>query len=124
MNAEIQHAHDMLMHQVGDSARLGEEAISVVNCQSGVEYLDGDLRSQVDMLAQIDVRESSAINQANDAIVANLLHRAVCHAQCSLTRQPTRLSVRFKDSRSLLWTCQGHHPGCLPEMSCHFEQDF
>jgi hypothetical protein len=38
----------MGVHQVGDSARLGEEAISVVNCQFGVEYLDGDLRSQVE----------------------------------------------------------------------------
>ena len=63
----------MGVHQVGDSARLDEEAMSVVNCQCGVEYLDGDLRSQVDMLAQIDVCESSTINQANNAIVANLL---------------------------------------------------
>src|SRR5258708_8901365 len=86
MNAEVQHAHDMRVYQVGNSAGLGEEAISVVNRQGGVEYLDGDLRSQVDMLAQIDVCESSTINQANDTIVANLLHHdGVCHAQCSLT---------------------------------------
>ena len=130
MNAEVQHAHDMGVHQVGDSARLGEEAISVVNCQFGVEYLDGDLRSQVDMLAQIDVCESSTINQANDAIVANVLHCAVRHAQCSDEQSTNNRSVlaileascgRVKEI-ILRWpSCAGYfaYPFYYQKVNCH-----
>src|SRR5579864_410769 len=69
IDAKIQHAHDMGVYKMGDSTRLGEEIFSILVRPFSIRYLDGHLRFEVDMLAQIDFSETAASNQAHEAVV-------------------------------------------------------
>ena len=48
----------MRMIQRGNPARLVEKALQFIRCQLGVQYLDGRLRLEVDMLAQVEPHQS------------------------------------------------------------------
>src|SRR5579863_522325 len=82
VNAEVEHTHDMRMFETGNGASFIEKAFDIFVCQPHLEDFDGGLRSEINMLAEVDIAEAALSYQARKAVVAKLLSYTVCHLHC------------------------------------------
>src|SRR5579859_1572884 len=73
LHVVVEQANDTRMREPDQGARLGEKARDGFRSQRCREYFDGRLASQVNLLAQVDVRKSSASQQAREAVIPKLL---------------------------------------------------
>src|SRR5579859_2549923 len=82
-DAKVQHAHNMRMHKLSDSARLRAKFIHIFAGQLCVQHFDSCLRAEMHMLGKINIGESTLTYFANQAIVAKLLAYAIHHSRLS-----------------------------------------
>src|SRR5579884_123051 len=80
--AEIQHAHNMRMHQTGKGARLPQKSLKIIALHPGLEHLESNRRIEIHMLSKIDIGKAASTDETRDAIISQLLSNVVCHA-CS-----------------------------------------
>src|SRR2546421_12599275 len=80
---KIEDAHDMGMHEARNHARLRAEWLDVLAGQVGMQHFDGRLRVEVQMLSQVDVGKTALSQQAQQAIVAQVLSHAAGHPRTS-----------------------------------------
>ena len=73
LHVKIEDAHDMGMHETSNRARLRAEWFDVVARQVGMQHFDGRLRVEVQVLSQVDVGKTALSQQAQQAIVAQVL---------------------------------------------------
>jgi len=76
---EVQHAHDMRMHDAGNATRLVEELLHIAPLQAHLQQFDCGPGSEMNMLAKIDVGEAPLPHHLNKAIVAKLLSYVINH---------------------------------------------
>src|SRR6266581_3430503 len=77
----------MGMHQVSDGAGLLEETFEFIICYSGLQQLDGHLCIEIHMLAKVDLGKAAPANEADQAIIPQLLSYAVRHVlNCSFVK--------------------------------------
>src|SRR5437899_3340572 len=58
LNTEVQNLDDMGMPQMGNGTCLAEKVFSIIACQLAMQYFNGSLGVQVNMLPQVDFREA------------------------------------------------------------------
>ncbi len=68
---------------MSNEARLGEKALDVIPRQLPMQYFNGGLRVQVNMLTQVDFSEVPFPKQMDEAIVAKLLPHSIGQAHTS-----------------------------------------
>src|SRR5205823_13899976 len=73
-------------------ARLPAEWLDVVARQVGMQHFDGRLRVEVQVLSQVDVGKTALSQQAQQAIVAQVLSHAAGHPRTS-SRKPHLIRI-------------------------------
>jgi hypothetical protein len=89
-DTEIQHAHNMRMHQTGEGARLPKKPLKIIAFYSGLEHLESNRRIEIHMLREVDIGKAAATDETRDAIISQLLSNVVCHARSPLFVNETR----------------------------------
>src|SRR5438105_4515379 len=99
----------LLRGHIRNGARFLTELVNPVAAEACIEHLNGGQRIEVDMFAKIDSREPAASKQPEQAIVAKLLSRAVCHVSCSFLATSLQIGIAYIDSNCMDWllVCQG-----------------
>src|SRR5712692_846799 len=116
LHAVVQQTNDARVREPDQRARLVEKAGACFRCQWRREYLDGSLASQVDLLAQIDVRKPSTPQEAREAIIPKLLTDKIDHITASFLVK-TIVETRRKGKRGRWSTASRvsnfrHDPSC------------
>src|SRR5581483_144287 len=106
----------MWINKLGNNTRLLLEVPGLIARQVSMENLDRRLHAQPRMLAQVDLRESAAAQQGDQAIVPKCLSNQIGHKALSLHAFHLTMSevirivsirspVRSGSSHTLLSTC-------------------
>src|SRR4249920_1973570 len=80
LDAEVEDADDMRVHQVAQMTRFREKVLGGMRIYLGVQDFDGNLTIEVDMLAQVDVGKGTHPEQTGQSVVAQALPYAIHHA--------------------------------------------
>src|SRR5205085_4856097 len=79
LKTKVEHADDMSMLQVRDSASLTQKLLMRLWLHGHMENLDGSKDLQVAMLCQIDLGKCTAPKQAQQLIIAKELSHTLSH---------------------------------------------
>src|SRR6266496_1950829 len=77
LDAEVEDADDMRVHQVAQLARFREKVLGGMGIYLDVQDFDGNLTLEVDVLAQVDVGKGTFPQQAGQPVVAQTLPYAI-----------------------------------------------
>src|SRR6266568_9502824 len=98
---KIQHAHNMRVDKLRNSARLFAKVLCAINRQLRLEDFYRRLRAKMDMLAQIHLGETTLSNRRMNAIIAKLppgiiLHHALYSRYNPVVGTPFMASVELR----------------------------
>jgi hypothetical protein len=78
-DAEFQHADDMRVGELRDSARLGEELVERAVGQANLEDFDGCRCLEIDMPGQVDLGEAPLAEELQQLVITQSLSYVVSH---------------------------------------------
>src|SRR6266849_7233538 len=82
LDIEVKNAHNMRVDERCNGLRFAVEVLDVGSvCQLGVQDFDGGLHVEAQVLAEIDLGETSASQEKHEAIVAQLLTYTIRHTK-------------------------------------------
>src|ERR1700738_4804597 len=84
--AVIEYTYNMRMREVSNRACLLLKALQVGAIHVHVMHFDRHLRSQMNMLTQVDIRESTMAEQADQPIIAQFLINMTLHGRAPCAR--------------------------------------
>ncbi len=79
LHIEIEYTDDPRMRQHGDGLGFLLEMLGLLLGQMRMQYLDGRLLIEPHMLSQVHLGIATLSQQADQAVVAKLLSKTVCH---------------------------------------------
>jgi hypothetical protein len=82
-DAEIQHAYNVGMHQASEGAGFPHKPLQIISRYFRLQQLEGDGRSEKDMLAEVDISKATATDEPDYAVISQLLSSVVCHIRSS-----------------------------------------
>src|SRR5260370_36518138 len=87
LHAKVQHTHDVGMHKAGDSSCFIAELLQATSCYPHLEYFDGRLGIQMNMLAEVYIGKATLSYQTTQAVVPKLLPHTVVNHLLILLRE-------------------------------------
>src|SRR6266849_4151785 len=101
LDIEVKNAHNMRVDERCNGLRFAVEVLDVGSvCQLGVQDFDGGLHVEPQVLAEIDLCETSTSQQAHEAIVAQLLTYTIRHSLSTCIISTEDKIAEMLDNRS------------------------